>query len=104
MARYKLSTGLWEANEKPNCETDKEAWDILRFHLPNKYAVLYKETKFSVPHNNEEHYVPTWNSKYGPKPIGYGSPNTELKEIGKPAIFNVWIPVLEGLTDDEYNA
>lgn len=103
MARYRLSTGLVEVNEKPECETDKEAWEHLRVVIPHKYATLYKEVEFKVPHNNEENYVPTYNAKYGPPPIGYGGEHATLKEIGVPAIDKVWIPVLEGITDDEYN-
>lgn len=103
MARYKLSTGLWTVNETPECSSDKEAWERLRIQLPGKYAVLYKEEEIKIPNNNEDSYVPKWNSKYGPPPIGYGSERTKLKEIGSPSIERVWMPVLEGITDDEYN-
>jgi hypothetical protein len=104
MPRYKLSTGLWNVTETPEFSTDKEAWEYLRAMLPNKYATLYKEHVVEVPHNNEDEYVPLWNSKYGPRPIGYGiKDSTKLKEIGMPATGTVWIPVLEGVTSHAYN-
>lgn len=103
MSRYRLSTGLWTVNETPECDSDKEAWERLRVQLPGKYATLYKETEVAVVHNNEESYVQKWNAKYGPRPIGYGSDSTKLKEVGVHGIDTVWIPVLEGITDDEYN-
>ena len=101
-ARYKLSTGLWTVKETPFFENDKEAWNTLRLLLPNKYAALYKEVEVEVPHNNEENYVECWNSKYGPPPKGQGSPSTEPKQIGVKTKSKVWIPVLEGVTQDEY--
>lgn len=103
MSRYKLSNILVEVNEKPEFETDREAWEYLRIIIPNRYATLYKEIELEVPNNNEEEYVPMWNAKYGPKPIGYGSEDTKLKEIGVPSICKIWIPVLKGITNHEYN-
>lgn len=100
MARYKLSTGLHEVIERPELDTDKEAWEYLRVKLPNKYATLYKEVEFVVPHNNEESYVPTWNAKYVSNQFMLDS--SKLKEIGVPAKDKVWIPILEGITSDEY--
>jgi len=47
--------------------------------------------------------VPTYNAKYGPRPIGYGSDNAILLEIGKPLISDVWMPVLDGITSHAYN-
>jgi hypothetical protein len=102
MARYKLSTGLWTVKEEPEFSNNRDAWEYLRAMLPNKYATLYKEIEVEVPHNNEEEYVPLWNSKYGPRPLGYGSDSTIPKEIGVPAKSTVWLPVLEGVTNHEY--
>lgn len=101
MDEYKLSTGLWTT--RVLCfDSDKEAWEELRTHLHNKFATLYKKVKVSVPINNEEEYVSSYNAKYGPKPIGYGPVNAELKEVGKPSMYNVWMPVLEGITSHSY--
>jgi len=102
MAKYKLSTGLATVRENPEFETDKEAWEYLRLILPNKYATLYKEIEVEIAHNNEVEYVPIWNSKYGPKPLGYGMDSTIPKQIGVSAKAKVWIPIIEGITDHEY--
>jgi hypothetical protein len=102
MTKYKLSTGLREVIERPEFETDQEAWETMRHMIPNAYATLYKEVEFEVPHNNEEAYVPTWNAKYGPRPIGNGSENTIPKEIGVNDKRKVWVPILAGITSHEY--
>ena len=102
MAKYKLSTGLVTVTEKPEFDTDREAWEYLRAVLPVRYACLYKEVTFPVALNNEEEYVPIYNKKYAPKPIGYGPDWAETLEVGKPVMRTAWIPVLEGITDHEY--
>jgi hypothetical protein len=102
MAKYKLSTGLRTVTEEPEFETDAEAWEYLRTKIPDTYATLYRQTEVQVPHNNEEEYVPTWNAKYGPKPLGYGSDSTIPKKIGVSPTYKVWIPILEGITSHEY--
>jgi len=101
MSVYKLSTGLW-TTKLYDFNSDKDAWEELRTHLPNKFATLYKEVEVAVTNNNEEEYVPTYNSKYGPKPIGYGGEDAELKEIGTPSTHSIWMPVLEGITSHGY--
>ena len=103
MAKYKLSTGLATLREQPDFDTDREAWEYLRAVLPGKYACLYKEVTFPVALNNEEEYVPIYNKKYAPKPIGYGPDWAQTLEVGKPVMRTEWIPVLEGITDHEYN-
>jgi hypothetical protein len=103
MAKYKLSTGLRTVIEQPEFETDREAWEYLRLIIEGAYATLYKEVEIEVPHNNEEVYVPTWNAKYGPRPIGNGCASTIPKEIGIKDKHTVWIPVLAGITSHEYN-
>lgn len=102
MPKYKLSTGLRTVKEEPHFDTDREAWEYLRQIIPNAYATLFKQIEVKVPHNNEEVYVPTWNAKYGPRPIGYGCDSTIPKEIGVPDTSTVWIPILEGITSHEY--
>lgn len=103
MAKYKLSTGLRTVIEQPEFETDREAWEYLRLIIEDAYATLYKEVEVEVVHNNEDVYVPTWNAKYGPRPLGYGSDSTIPKEIGKNDMYKIWIPVLAGITSHEYN-
>jgi hypothetical protein len=103
MAKYKLSTGLRTVKETPEFESDREAWEYLREIIPNAYATLYKELEFEVSYNNEEVYVPTWNAKYGPRPLGNGPDSTVSKQIGVKEINTVWIPVLTGITSHEYN-
>jgi hypothetical protein len=103
MAKYRLSTGLSKVREEPEFDTDKEAWDYLRAFMPGKFACLYKEVDFSVALNNETKYVDTYNKKYAPSPIGHGPSWAETLEVGKPVMRTVWIPVLEGVTDHEYN-
>lgn len=102
MARYKLSTGLCTVKEEPNFDTDREAWEYLRQILPGKYATLYREYDIEVAHNDEENYVQKWNAKYGPRPLGYGRDSTIPKEVGVNPTYNVWIPILEGITDHSY--
>jgi hypothetical protein len=103
MKRYKLSTGLWEVYEKPEFENDSDAWEYLRHSLPNKFATLYREEVVLVPYNNADVYVKKYNEKYGPKPIGYGPDSAEILKADEPSKNTVWIPVLVGLTNDEYN-
>jgi len=103
MPKYKLSTGFSEVLDHSEFNNDEEVWEYLRKILPGKYATLYRSTEIEVPYNDEEKYVPMFNSKYGPKPIGMGPENAILKEIGKPTKKTIWIPVLEGITDYQYS-
>ena len=103
MAKYKLFTGLWETPLE-EFNSDKEAWNGLRKMLPNKYACLYKIISIKVPINNEAEYVEKYNAKYGPKPIGYGPKGAKLMHVGEKYMEStVKIPILEGITSDEYN-
>lgn len=102
MKKYKLSTVLWDVNETPEFETDSEAWEYLRKKLPNKYATLYRNETFLVPYNNAAEYVNKYNAKYGPKPIGFPE-SAKLLNVDDLDETEVWIPVLHGLTNDEYN-
>ena len=63
---------------------------------------MWKEVEVEVPINNEENYVKLYNEKYGPKPIGYGPDDAKLMKVGDKNIETVWIPVLAGVTTDEY--
>lgn len=109
MALYKLENFL-RRTEPKEFKSDKQAWNSLRKTWKNEdgtiadvFICLYKEVKIVVPLNAEEHYVEEHNSFYGPRPYGYGTDDAELLEVGKPHIMNVWIPVLSGITSDEYN-
>jgi hypothetical protein len=44
----------------------------------------------------------TAHGPYGPRPIGYGPDDAELKNPDEKPKDTVWIPILEGLTNDEY--
>lgn len=102
MSRYYISTCLWQTDifEFPN---DKAAWEELRKLLPHKFGTLMKEIEIEVPVNNEASYVKAYNSKYGPRPYGYGPDDAKLMKVGEKNIHTIFIPVLEGITDDKYN-
>lgn len=102
MSKYYISTGLWTTDIK-EFPDDKTAWEELRKLLPHKFATLLKEKEIEVPVNNEESYVQEYNSKYGPRPYGYGPDNAKLMKVGEKNIHTTYIPVLEGITDDEFN-
>lgn len=106
MATYKIDTGLWATEPLlNNCEfdNDKDAWETLRKQIPHKFGCLYKMIELPVKVNNEKHYVKCYNSKYGPKPIGYGPEDAPLMEVGKQETVSCWVPVMLGITDDPYN-
>lgn len=96
MARYKLNNGVFEVIEKPEFETDKEAWDYLRKLLPNKFVTLYKEVEFEVFLNN------SYGIKSGGRPDPCES-STNLMRIDHDTNNKVWIPILKGLSENEYN-
>ena len=102
MARYYISTGLWQTDifEFPN---DRVAWEELRKILPHKFGTLLRETEVVVPVNNEESYIEKYNSKYGPRPYGYGPDDAKLMKVGEKNIHIIFVPILEGITDDKYN-
>lgn len=92
---YKMSTGLWEVceyNDDFRFESDKEAWDTLRKHLPHKFATLYRLCDFVVPIVNKAHYVEANNSKY-----------IEKMDADQPCIAQAWVPVCKGITDDRFD-
>ena len=62
-----------------------------------------KETEIEVSVNNEASYVQEYNSKYGPRPYGYGPDDAKLMKVGEKNIHTIFVPVLEGITDDKYN-
>ena len=108
MARYKLENAL-RGTEPKEFESDKQAWNSLRKtwkkedgSIADVFITLWKEIKIVIPINDEEHYVEEYNSFYGPRPYGYGPDDAELMEIGKPKIYEIWYPVLSGITSDEY--
>jgi len=107
--KYRMSSGLRAVKEEPFFETDKEAWDYLRKILngpsndKNIFVTLFKEQKTEVPFNNAPLYISEYNSTYGPKPIGMGGETSVLLDINAPNIHSIWIPILEGLTQHEYN-
>lgn len=90
-SRYKLSTGLWTVTEYPEFNSDKEAWNTMRLLLPNKYATLYKEIEVNVAINNKKEYIKRYNEKY-----------TDKLDGNKPHTSTIWIPIIDGLTNDEY--
>lgn len=106
MAEYKIDTGLWATDTVfNNCEfdNDRDAWETLRKQLPHKFGCLYKRVSVPVKVNNEKEYVECYNSKYGPKPIGYGAEDAPLMEVGKQETVLCWMPIMLGITDDPYN-
>ena len=102
MARYKIENILYSCDSQ-EFASDEEAWNTLRQKFHPSFQWLWKEVEMEVPINNEEQYVKTFNSKYGPKPIGYGPDDAKLMEVGKPNIEKVWVPILRGITSDPYN-
>lgn len=102
MARYKISNALYSCDPQ-EFNSDEEAWNTLRQKFHPSFQWLWKEVEIEVPVNNEESYVKAYNSKYGPKPIGYGAENAELMEVGKPNMETMWLPILRGITSDPYN-
>jgi hypothetical protein len=104
MARYKLENVLWSTRVEEH-DSDEAAWNSLRkIFKTARFTWMWKEIEIVVPINNEEHYVEEWNSIYGPRPIGYGPDDVELMEVGKINKETLWVPILRGLTSDEYNA
>lgn len=91
-SRYKLDTGLWAVNEYPEFSSDKEAWENLRLLLPNKYATLYKEVEVNVNINNKKSYIERFNEKYTLSKIDGDKPHTH----------KMWVPIMDGITSDEY--
>lgn len=102
MARYKIENILYSCDAQ-EFSSDEEAWNTLRQKFHPSFQWLWKEIDMEVPINNEEQYVESFNSKYGPKPIGYGPDDAKLMEVGKPNIEKVWVPVLRGITSHPYN-
>lgn len=103
MARYKLSNAL-RSTEPQEFENDETAWNTLRSIFQNGHFIwLWKEVEIEVPINNEEHFVEAHNSKYGPRPIGYGPENAKLMKVGEKNMETLWVPILLGITTDEYN-
>lgn len=102
MARYKLSNALWNTEPEEH-DTDEAAWNSLRkIFKSSRFTWMWKEVEMEVPINNEENYVKLYNEKYGPRPIGYGPDNAKLLKVGGKNTEPVWIPVLAGITTDEY--
>ena len=103
MARYKLSNAL-RSTDAQEFDNDAIAWNTLRKTFERGHFIwMWKEIEIEVPVNNEESYVKEYNSKYGPKPIGYGPEWAKIMKVGEKNIEPVWIPVLVGITTDEYN-
>lgn len=109
MARYKLENTL-RSTEPQEFDSDREAWNTLRKTWKKKdgsiasvFIWLWKEIQIVIPVNNEENYVKEYNSFYGPRPIGYGDKGAKLMKVGEPNVDTLWVPVLRGLTSDEYN-
>lgn len=96
---YKLSSALCELRYYPMAskeddyffESDKEAWESLRKMLPCKFATLYRREAMSVPINNAKHVREKFNAKYS-DPLESDTVSREY-----------WIPVIFGITDDEYD-
>ena len=79
-------------------KNDKEAWNELRLISPDSIGTLYKMVDIKVEIVNKQ----TWHElqKKSVKEIQEKEYDIE-KEIKKPLIKKVWIPVLIGLTNDE---
>jgi len=95
MCEYRLASVLWEVglDERHFYKSDKEAWEDLRKSLPGKYATLYKKTHMKMKINSPKTLIPIYNKKYSEK----------LKENATFVDTEVWVPVLFGITDDEYS-
>lgn len=102
MAEYMIKTGLWETPVK-EYDNDRDAWNNLRSYVPNKFGCLYKWIRVEITVNNEEEYVRCHNAKYGPPPVGHGPADAEMMVVGKKNYSGTWMPVLKGITSDEYN-
>ena len=100
MSVYKLSSRLWETDPK-EFENDIQAWNELRKKLPHKFVTLYKMMYTHVPYVNLEHYIEEYNSKYGPRPIGYCPDDATIIKQGDANIRGFWVPIYDGITDDE---
>ena len=46
------------------------------------FMTMYKEIEVEVTVNNEEEYVKSYNSLYGPRPYGYGPEWAKLMTVG----------------------
>jgi len=102
MARYKLSNAL-RSTDVQEFDNDELAWNTLRrIFEKGHFMWLWREVEVEVPINNEEHFVEQYNSKYGPRPIGYGAKDARLMRAGEKNIETIWMPVLLGITSDEY--
>lgn len=96
---YKLGSALWEVKYYPRVckeeefffESDKEAWESLRKELPGKFATLYRLETVSVPINDAKHVIEKYNAKYS-EPLE-----------GDTVDIDYWLPVMFGITDDEYS-
>lgn len=103
MSRYKLSNAL-RSTEPQEFENDAIAWNTLRKTWERGHFIwLWKEVDVEVPINNEVSFVKEYNAKYGPKPIGYGGEDAKLMQVGEKNIETMWVPILLGITSDEYN-
>lgn len=102
MDRYYITTGLRDTDRQ--CfESDAEAWNSLRLLLPGRFATLMKRVEFKCKIVNHKNYINHFNRKYAKRPYGYGSDDVEPMDINTTEKNIVaYIPVLTGLTDDEY--
>jgi hypothetical protein len=94
LAKYKMSTGLSEVRDRLEFESDHEAWNTMRLILPGKYATLYRWTRVPCMINNRDVYLEKHNSKY----------TSQIIDAEVPYTYEMWIPVIVGITDDEYDA
>lgn len=102
MDRYYISTGLHETDTQ-YFESDAEAWNSLRLLLPGKFATLMKRVEFKCRIVNPKNYINSFNCKYAKRPYGFGPDCVEPMDINTTEKNIVaYIPVLTGLTDDEY--
>lgn len=91
MSKYKLITPLGKVNELSEFPNAKAAWNKLRLILPGRFATLYREVEVEISRNNPEKFVEQHNLISSEKISG-----ETQKEV-------IWIPVMSGLTDDEFN-
>ena len=103
--KYKLANALTSVNEQPYFSSEKDAWNYLRKAYSNsRYITLFRQEEIKIRINNQIKYVESYNSKYGPPPIGHGGEDSKLLDANEPFITSTnWVPVLDGVTGDEYN-
>lgn len=99
---YYLTSGLVETHVQ-EFDNDIEAWNSLRLLMPNKFATLMKKVEQRVKIVNTKHYIDTYYAKYNVLPHGLNFSDIEnINEDSFETTTHEFVPVLEGITSDEY--